>query len=763
MKKATYLILACLGTVLCANAQTDMTSSIKNPSFETDGFDNWTNQNLVTQSNTSFTKKDSTFYLEKWVSSGNKVGDAKIYQTLNNLPMGKYTLTVGAQNLNQASTSTNCTGACIYAGDQQTTVYGPNDYSVDFTCITGQVEIGFVAKSATGNWIAVDNFRLTLNEEISNATAIEEINKLLPTAESLAALDIDAKAKEPLNNAITAAKALTSESASADVQSAMLALSNAIAKAEFAQKLANATAGTGTAVKVSSTNNYVPTGATQALMRFTCTGSNILEKGVCWSTEHNPTVLDDRSTDYWTLNGNIYHITGLKNSTVYYLRPYVMNSTYEVAYGDEVKIVTHTKGTCSWSWDDAGPDAATNTRCRTAIKQTIDYFNEWTGIKGFTLSGHYVPGAGSGSGTADCSYGGWMRISQNTANQAIGTVLHETGHGVGVGTQTRYWDTNVHNTTWYGSEASKMYGFLENKTVNPYNSSCTYYWRGDATHAWGQNATYDWFINGSDKDTHTELQYVGGCCMLYAMFIDGLCPTTSYENGLAGYTYNFDENKKYYIMCMDAERGLGSGLLVANGTGVIQGVKWRNALTDGSEITDAMAWYIGYNPLTGCYTFKNANNSRFLSHKTSTSGTLSFQSASTKTATTTEEFQLMPTRKDITVQATSESFTTNGYWFTWSSLQAMQADALSTSTANVLMTTFDYADTATKQQWIILSEDEMAKYWPTTTGIEEIASEEGIMNADDKIYTIGGQYAGKNLDALRSGLYILNGKKIVKK
>lgn len=759
MKRTTYIIISCLCMALGAFAQTDMTSSIKNPSFETNGLDNWKSENLVTQSNTSFTKKDGTFYIEKWVASGNRVGDAKVYQTLSNLPMGKYCLTVGAQNLNQSSTITKCTGAYIYAGDQQTPVYTPNDYSVDFTCLTGQVEIGFIAKSASGNWLAVDNFRLTLKEEIGNETAITELNKQIVVADSLSKLDIDAKAKDLLTTAITTAKTITVESASADIQSALLNINTAISTAEFASKLANATPGTGTAPAVTNTYSYVPTGATEALMRATMTGTNILERGVCWSTEHNPTVLDSRTTEYYYLSGYIYHVTDLKPATVYYLRPYVMNNTYTVAYGDEIKIVTHPKGNCSWTWDNAGPDDATNSRCSTAIKQTIDYFNEWTGIKGFTLSGHYVPGAGSGTGTADCSYGGYMRISQNEGNQAIGTVLHETGHGVGVGTQDRYWNTSVHNWKWYGREANKVYSFLENKKADPYESDfCVV---GDATHAWGASASYDWLINGADKDKHTALQYIGGCCLLYGMFIDGLCPTSSYTNGLAGYTFNFDEDKKYYLMCEDADRGLGKGLLFANGS-IIVTLKWKEVLGDVSNVTDDMAWYIKYNPQTGGYSFKNAKNNRYLTHSANGS-VITFQSASAKSTTTTEEFQLMPARKDITITCGNGTLNTYGYWFTWSGLKAMEAAALGTSgDANLSITAFDYADTATKQHWIILSEDDIAKYWPSTAGIEEITANSTV-KADGRIYTIGGQYVGKSFDNLQSGLYIINGKKIVKK
>ena len=446
------LLLALLSNILpfgkawlgSLSAQTDATQYISNPSFEKGGLTGWKASGLQVQGNSSFTKKSGSVYVEKWVSKGSNVGDASVSQVITDLPLGKYTLTVAAQNLNEASTSAQCSGAYIYAGEQKTDVFTPNDYTVDFSCTTGEVEIGFMAKGAKGNWLAIDNFRLTLVEAESSEVIFSKLSESITKAEGLASKNIDDKALTPLLSALQTAKAITASSASVDMQKALFALNATISKAEFALNLANATPGDGLEPKVTKTNTYVPTGATEALMRATMTGTNILERGVCWSKEHNPTVLDDRTTEYWTLNGNIYHITGLEPATVYYLRPYVMNKTYTVAYGEEVKIVTHPKGNCTGTWDNGAPTAEANDRCRTAINQTIAYFNEWTGIKGFTLSGHY----GASTQTADCSYGGWMRIGPNAGNQAIGTVLHETGHGVGVGTSTRYADTNLHNWKW---------------------------------------------------------------------------------------------------------------------------------------------------------------------------------------------------------------------------------------------------------------------------------------------------------------------------
>lgn len=767
----------------------DKTEYIANPSFE-DGTKGWTCDGLVTQTNSSFKKKAGSTYIEKWVSSGNKVGDASVSQTIT-LPNGVYVLTVGAQNLNQASSTQMCTGVVIFADDSETDVYTPADYCVKFTNLTGEAVIGYRAVAATGNWLAVDNFRLSLVGYITESTLMTEMQRLIANAESVQSSMMSRKAADELATALAQAKAITAASEEADIQAAVKtikaaikqagesvadynALVEAIGKAETAYdaekneaeallaeidkakalaqdadakaedlyvemvqldkavlafNIANATAGTGTAPAVTFTHKYVATGATEALVRATMTGSNILERGVCWSTEHNPTVLDNRTTKSFSLNGYIYHIKGMKPATVYYVRPYVMNSTYTVAYGDEIKIVTHPKGGCTWSWNEGAPDEAANTRCRNAIKQTIDYFNEWTGIRGFHLSGNY----GSSTPTADCSYGGWMRIGPNSAYQAIGTVLHETGHGVGVGTHWIWYncaDTreNTSSGKWLGREANDVLNFLENKV------SDVLYFTGDRTHGWGSNASYDWLVNGADKDKHSELQYIGGMCILYGLFIDGLCPTSSHVNGIAGYTYNFDDSKKYYFMNKHADRGLGEGLLAQNNSAL---VGWKPCLASES-VSDSAAWYLEFVPSLGYYRLKNAATGKYLSHTTS-STYMSLKQTSTPSAT--EQFQLMPDRTDVTVGVGSSAFSTHGYWLTWNdgSNKAMGAKTYIEKLGYGMLeqATFNYSNSATAQQWIIFSEDELEAYRQAAiaTGIESVSLNEG--SADGSKTVVG--------------------------
>jgi len=742
----------------CAKAQsvTDRTSYITNPNFE-NGTNGWVCENLQSQGNSSFTKKSGSLYMEKWVQTGNYVGNGSIYQTITELPIGIYKLTVAAQNLNQSSSSQKCSGAYIYAGGLTTDVDIPGDYSVTFTNILGEVEIGFVANGATGNWIAVDNFRLSKVGEVDKSTLTNEVHRLLEEAEKIQIDIIPSNIATALQAAIDAGNLITDTSADNDIQQALKDLNQTIEKGQFAENLANATPGSGTAPAVTNTNHYVATGATQALVRATMRGSNILERGVCWSTEHNPTVLDERTTKYFDLKGYIFHIKGLQPATVYYIRPYVMNKTYTVAYGDEVKIVTHPKGTCTGSWNEGAPDAAANQRCREAIQQTIDYFNEWTGIQGFHLSGNY----GAETPTADCSYGGWMRIGPNAGNQAIGTVLHETGHGVGVGQHVRWnecEDTRENQGKygkWLGREANDVLHFLENY----YGDEV--FFTGDAVHGWGTssntsitNATisYDWLVNGAEKDKHSELQYIGGMCILHGLFIDGLPPTasnwyTTDQNGIAGYTYNFDDNKKYYLMNKDKDRGLGEGLLYQRAS---TDIAWKPLLTE-EVLSDSAAWYMEFDPQSCLYSFKNASTGKYLTHPTS--GNLEVKVLKTS-PTKAEKFQLMPDRTDVTINIEGKKNKTHGYWFTWgeSSFKSMSAASFSNRRGygSIPQEAFDFSDKATTQQWIILSEDELAAY-------QQKAIETSISAVNTSDETIVGIYTmdGILLNAFQQGFNIV--------
>lgn len=776
----------------------DYTSYILNPSFEQSGSASWTSENLQSQTNSSFTKKSGTTYLEKWVSQGNAVGNASLSQAIK-IPAGKYKLTVAAQNLNQGSTSQQCTGAYIYAGDQQTPVYTPADYSVVFTSISGQEEIGFIAQGATGNWLAVDNFRLYLIGVIDIADIVAELQRQITEAEQLQPYMMTTKAATDLQTAIDAAKLITTESTEASIQAASIqltaattaaaqsiaeyaALQAAIAEAEpiydetkegaaeflaeldkakalvangeatseqladeiealsTAVLLFNVANGSGNAPRVTTNTSFYIPAAHGALIRATISGNNIIERGICWSTEPEPTIADHRSTDYYSQKGTLFHVKNMEPASTFYARPYAITRTYAVGYGEPMKIVTLPQGTCRGTWDEGGPSEEVNTRCRKAIQETIDYLNEWTAIKGFTLSGHY----GASTPTADCSYGGWMRIGPNSAYQAIGTVLHETGHGVGVGTHWRW--NNCTDTResegkygkWLGSWANKTLRFLENTT-----SEATYM-TGDAVHGWGVNASYDWFVNGADKDKHTPAQYIGGCALLYALYIDGLCPTDGYPNGVPGYTFNFEAGKKYYIKCEDEERGLNDGYLFQRTS---TSLSWAPKLE--TELNDSAAWYVEFTPANGYYQFKNVATGRYMTH--SASGT-SVNMKNTSKPSSTENFQLLPGRNTVDISVSGENAKQQqSYWFTWSANNALKSMEMGDiieryAAGNAAVATFNFSNEATKQRYIILSEEQVAKF------------ADAIIATD--ITSVGDRQQGASSRRTVTGIYTANGTRV---
>ena len=83
------LILIHLISVLLLNSYAqdsqNVTSYIANPSFESATSD-WTLTNLSRQSNSEFSKKAGTYYLEKWTNRGTTVGSASARLMLTSLP-----------------------------------------------------------------------------------------------------------------------------------------------------------------------------------------------------------------------------------------------------------------------------------------------------------------------------------------------------------------------------------------------------------------------------------------------------------------------------------------------------------------------------------------------------------------------------------------------------------------------------------------------------------------------------------------------------
>ena len=718
----------------------DMTSLIVNPSFEKQ-FEGWTAQHMATQGNDVFKQKNGSTYLEKWTGRGGQVGDASVSQKIEGLDLGIYKLVAGAQNIQEDTPNASQSGAWIVANNSRQAVDKTAEYSLVFTNIESEVTIGFLAQGATGNWLATDNFRLyyiggtdadykvalqayydeattiagkkmhtaakaTLDATMAAALAelgktstegyikvstplrkaMEEANRSITAyAELLAAIekaetqygDGAGNGAEEYLAAITAAKAAYADGATTydDLANHIVLLD----EAAFAFMLQSPS---GAIPTITKTDRRYARGSVMAFGRFTYSlnGAKLRDAGFCYSTEKNPTVLDQCSKWYIENNGRIYVMEDMKPSTVYYARPFVVTDGYQVAYGDEIKIITLPKANIGWSWNNGG-SAEENARISEAMRHGIeDIWGKLMSTQGFHLSGNY----GSGTPTADCSYGGWMRVGPSTSYQRTGTILHEAAHGVGVGTQNGWW-TMLVNGAWTGPRANSVLQFWDNNT--------TATMAGDSQHMWPYG------INGAHEDNGSDALYMIQALIVQGLHEDGVSPTGSCF-ALPAYTFEHDDEVKYYIKNESESFGLTTSYLTVDGTSL----KWKEATSVDVAADDNFAWYLSFDPVTQYYSFRNAGTGKYMTYSSS-----SFRATSKSTPAATEKFHVMKGRKDIKVGSGTSATNVRGYWImnvTSNNPRAMVA----TSSGNVSATGFDLSADAAAQHWVILTAEETTKF-----------------------------------------------------
>ena len=68
-------------------------------------------------------------------------------------------------------------------------------------------------------------------------------------------------------------------------------------------------------------------------------GSDITERGVCWSTNINPTINDNKKSETGKLGGYELEMTNLASNTKYYARAYAVNSVM-TTYSNEIEFTT---------------------------------------------------------------------------------------------------------------------------------------------------------------------------------------------------------------------------------------------------------------------------------------------------------------------------------------------------------------------------------------------------------------------------------------
>lgn len=448
-----------------------------------------------------------------------------------------------------------------------------------------------------------------------------------------------------------------------------------------------------------TTDTRFARGATRAFGRAkfaVVNGNTIQTRGFCWSSEtRTPTLENEHSNLTYSNHGLIFRMENLSPATVYYARAYAIGKDGAVGYGNVIKIVTLPKGAISWGYDNGGDDAA-NARISAAVENSVNYWNDLTSISNLYLNVHY----GASTPTADCSYGGWMRVGPNSSYQKEGTIMHEALHAIGVGTTGLWYDTS--SPLRGGSGTGAWLGDRTNELMQFWDNSTTEYATGDKTHIWatGSSSSMTSFsVNGANEDTGTDMQYTAVSLLAQAVGEDGLPPTSSRAFGSPYYSFNQEDTIKYYLKNESETYGLFSSFLVETDNHQLQ---WQKMTAEEAIANDAAAWYLTFTPGNQYYQLRNAQTGYRITY-TSTG----FVTTSTTTVTSNQNLQLMRSRIDITNNAGDVVTTQRGYWLLHPDNSSANPPALTAaSNQAVSIASFSLENTATNQRWVILTADE---------------------------------------------------------
>ena len=728
----------------CANASAenplDLTDRIQNPSFE-NGLEGWTQTGMGVQGNNVFSIKQGNNYVERWTGRGGAVGDGKVAQRLTGMMPGRYRLKATAQNIQEDSPKTAQTGAWIFANNSRETVTVRGEYVLEFTLVADEVEIGFEAQGATGNWIACDNFRLEyIGEDV--AEAISSLSDLIERSQALLKNRMNSTAKQQLEAAIqtastclqqliasgaahvdTATAAATTELESAyntaqtsiavfarlqaaitaaqeelsasdaqqkaDYQTAIAAAQavydNAattdaqaeaaiapLGEASFAFRIANG--GTGEVPKVTTDPRFIR-GCVWAFGRSTVSGKNLLEEGFCWSEDPAPKVTDHRTTEYLNQAGKIYWLRDLKPATIYYMRAYAITKDYTVGYGDVIKFSTLPKGQVG-HWYNNGGDEETNDRINYAINTAMDhYWNNLTSIHGFGISVTYSPG----TPTADCGYGGGMRVGASSSYQQPGTIMHEALHGIGVGTHGMWWNGEMRS----GGNRGDWLGDRVTEAVRFWDNSATAVITGDDMHLWPYGC------NGAHEDSHSDNLYLMMGILAQALNEDGLPGSGEISYALPYYAFTHEDGVKYYIKNEDEKRGLRTSYLAETATHQLQ---WKTMDAEEAMADDAAAWYLSFNPKNQYYQLKNAATGYYMTYSSG------FKTANHTKPTAADDLHLMRGRVEVEGH--------RGYYIIHPESNANPPTLQANTAGKTASAAWNIAKSATTQRWLILTAEE---------------------------------------------------------
>jgi hypothetical protein len=236
-------------------------------------------------------------------------------------------------------------------------------------------------------------------------------------------------------------------------------------------------------------------------------GCGILERGICWSKQENPTIADNKSP-HGLRAGEFYAATGdLETNTKYYVRAYATNCM-GTSYGEPVEVST-IRGNVTYTLG-IDPDEYPEyyNLIKTAMDSACYYYSRYTSFEA-NIYVYY----NAGIPTAQANYHGSVGFGPHTVYMWVGTAMHEMAHYFGSGTTT-VWKSLMLGGIWQGSAGQSLCQELTGTTLRGESGS-------NPAHYWPTGINYRHEVNSA-----TDL--INHCRIVQAMLVEDCGLPTSW-------------------------------------------------------------------------------------------------------------------------------------------------------------------------------------------------------------------------------------------
>ena len=334
--------------------------------------------------------------------------------------------------------------------------------------------------------------------------------------------------------------------------------------------------------------------------------SGVLVRGVCWSTQQNPTVNDPHTTDGYGMGSFTSAVEGLEMNTTYYVRAYAM-TTSGTGYGEQIMLstkngvptlTTSAASEIGTTWATCGGDISDDGGMEVTERGIC-----WSTSPNPTIEGnHGSNGAGLGSFSVNMN-----NLEPNTTYyvRAYATNSHTTAYGNEVFFRTEVaqtWQNGILPGQFSVSETHQVQ--FSQGNLQYIGSAATPYWRF-AEHQWDYFGTTTG-QNSSNQNVDRDLFGWGTSGWNNGNMYYQPYDTEQFWDSNTGYGYGPTDGTSYYFNLtgdyVNADWGVFNAIL----NGGNQPNQWRtltnsewnyllNTRTTTSDIRYAKAQVYGVN------------------------------------------------------------------------------------------------------------------------------------------------------------------------